>query len=117
MTDCRKPLLAAKAAVLLLALGAASVLPFAGRAEAHGSASWIMESMDFGWCCGPKDCFWLEAKEVRVDGDNYVVDQFDIRWPIFGSFVSVNHHYWACYYMDGSEKAKVKCFFAPPRTM
>lgn len=93
----------------------AAVVAFGASAPAwpHGSADWIMENPDFGWCCGPKDCFWLEPEEVRVDGDHYVVDRFSIRWPIIGSFPSVNHHYWACYFMRGTENQELKCFFAP----
>ena len=99
---------------------ALSVLLIAGvtwQAAAHGSASWIMENPDFGWCCGPKDCFWLEAEEVRVDGDHYVVDRFAIRWSILGTFPSADRHFWACYFMRGSSHEQLKCFFAPARVM
>lgn len=97
----------------MLALAAGLAFGATPPAAAHGSADWIMKNNDFGWCCGPKDCFWLEPEEVRVDGDHYVVDRFSIRWSIIGSFPSVNHHYWACYFMRGTEHQQLKCFFAP----
>ena len=100
-------------------LALAAVLAFGAwsPAAAHGSADWIMKHPDFGWCCGPKDCFWLEPEEVRVDGDHYVVDRFSIRWPIVGSFPSTDHHYWACYFMRGTEHQELKCLFAPKPVM
>ncbi len=62
----------------IFALAIAAILAFGATppAAAHGSADWIMKNIDFGWCCGPKDCFLLEPDEVRVDGDHYVVDRF-----------------------------------------
>ncbi len=100
-------------------LALAAVVAFGGSppAAAHGSADWIMKNLDFGWCCGPKDCFWLEPEEVRVDGDHYVVDRFSIRWPIIGSFPSADRRYWACYFMPDTESRELKCFFAPKPVM
>ncbi len=102
---------------LALALAAALAFGASAPATAHGSADWIMKSPDFGWCCGPKDCFWLEPEEVRVDGDHYVVDRFSIRWPIIGSFPSADRRYWACYFMPDTESRELKCFFAPTPVM
>ncbi len=101
----------------MLALAAVVALGASSPAAAHGSADWIMKNPDFGWCCGPKDCFWLEPEEVRVDGDHYVVDRFSIRWPIIGSFPSADRRYWACYFMRGTEDQQLKCFFAPKPVM
>ncbi len=91
------------------------ILGSISRTRAHGDASWIMKNPDFGWCCGPKDCFWLDHEEVRIDGDDYVVDRFSIRWSIIGTFPSKDDHFWACYYMEGTENRELKCLFAPAR--
>jgi hypothetical protein len=98
---------------LALSLAMMIVLAVHSHAKSHGSAEWIMNHPDFGWCCGPKDCFWLEPEEVRVDGDQFVVDRFSIRWPVIGSYPSADRHYWACYFMRGTEHQEIKCFFAP----
>ena len=100
-----------------IALAAVLACGASSPAAAHGSADWIMKNPDFGWCCGPKDCLWLEPGEVRVDGDHYVVDRFSIRWSIIGSFPSADRRYWACYFMRGTEHQELKCFFAPKPVM
>lgn len=92
-------------------------LNLCGHAGAHGSASWIMQHPGYGWCCGPQDCFRLEPKEVRIEGDHYFVDRLAIRWSILGTFRSVDHHYWVCYFMRGTSYEQVKCFFAPTQAM
>ena len=106
-TACPAPIVAF---ALLFAVGPAP-------AAAHGDASWIMNHPKYGWCCGPEDCVWLEAKEVRVVGDHYVADRQGIRWPILGSYPSADNRYWACYFMRGSVREELKCFFAPARAM
>ena len=103
--------------IWMLALAATLAFGASAPARAHGSADWIMKNPDFGWCCGPKDCFWLEPEEVRVDGDHYVVDRFSIRHSIIGSFPSADRRYWACYFMRGTEHQELKCFFAPKQVM
>lgn len=76
-----------------------------------------MENPDCGWCCGPKDCAWLAPADVRVDGEDYVVDWFAIRWPNASTFRSLDDRFWVCRFMAGTADEVVKCYFAPARSM
>ncbi len=103
---------------MAVVLGAVFLLMSYSRAGAHGEADWIMENPQTGWCCGPKDCFWIEPDEVRVDDEFYVVDRYSIRWPIIGAFRSIDRRFWICIYRRGTADEEVKCLFAPsPKAM
>jgi hypothetical protein len=102
------------AAILAFILfGAVIVLTPDGPARAHGEANWIMEHPDYGWCCGPKDCSRIKAEEVRIDDEFYVAERHALRWPVLGTFKSIDHHYWICIFMRGTSMEQIKCFFAP----
>lgn len=98
---------------LAVLFGAIFVLMSHAPAKAHGEANWIMENPQTGWCCGPKDCFWIKPEEVRVDDEHYVVDRLSLRWPIIATYRSVDSRFWICIYQRGTADEEVKCLFAP----
>jgi len=93
-------------------------------ANAHGVANWIMKDPKTAYCCGPRDCGWIETESVRLEGNGYVIPEGTIihlgpqrsydypgapllpsesiirsqRYEIPYSFalLSNDHHYWLC---------------------
>ena len=93
----------ALALILLLAVNAAL---------AHGDAEWIMRGPDRS-CCGPKDCFEVEAETVKWRADGvYVVAwrgrNFEI--PEAEAKKSERSKPWVCEMPDQT----IRCLFVLP---
>lgn len=82
-------------------------------AAAHGDAEWIMRG-DYRaptgeHCCGPEDCFKLDAADVAVVPGGYMVKSVNEFIPAEAALLSEDGNYWRCKRSDGSRR----CFFAP----
>ena len=101
----------------------AAFLVFISYAKAHGPAEWIQRG---GYknavgelCCGERDCFELDDKDVKVTASGYLVTLrtptlqgvavYQETVPFHEATPSPDGKYWRCQW-GGSRK----CFFAPP---
>lgn len=89
-----------------------AIMFWIATANAHGSASWIMEGA-YRSCCGIRDCRILGNDEyVEVQGGAFIIP-LNIFVPEAAIKPAPNHHWWVCTNVDAGKPTEFKCLFRP----
>lgn len=66
-------------------------------------------------CCGPDDVHHLRPDQVRIQGENYIVEGYPSPIPVSAAQPSPDGEYWIFYRtLANGDKTRVYCFFIPP---
>jgi hypothetical protein len=99
-----------RAALIGLALGAASAPALAHDVWADGSAvpPWVKAA-----CCGPADVHHLRPGRVRLMADGYHIEGLTTVVPVGRALPSADGDYWGFWNPAGEPAPAIFCFFAP----
>ena len=101
-------------ALLRWALAAGLLAGTAAMAAAHEDYDWIRKGgyrgVDGTSCCGQDDCDQIPASRVESTPLGYRLPDFGMTIPYRQATPSLDGKFWLC----RSDRATMRCFFAPP---